>query len=97
MIQKETFNSAVKNHDFHLLVSFECVMISFISRMASGPRMLSGGWSNVTRQHVGDRLASRICLVFDADEFCFAILLLQFELNSRHATPRRGHLGHVGV
>jgi hypothetical protein len=35
--------------------------------------MLSGGWSNVTRQYVGERRDSRISVVFVAGEFWFFI------------------------
>ena len=73
MIQKETFNSAVKNHDFDVLSVSSAVIISAISRMPSGPKMLSGGWSNVTRQYDGERRASRISMVFVAGEFWFFI------------------------
>src|SRR5262245_30807753 len=49
------------------------VMISAISRIPSGPKTLSGGWSNVTRQYAGERRDSRISLMFVADEFWFFI------------------------
>src|SRR5262245_56742501 len=51
------------------------VMISFNCGMVSGPKMLRGGWSNVTRQYVGERRASRISVVFVAGEFWFFIFL----------------------
>jgi hypothetical protein len=39
--------------------------------------MLSGGWSNVTRQYDGERRASRISMVFVAGEFwCFIFFSL---------------------
>ena len=60
MIQKETFSSAVKNDDLEALDSFEPVMFSVICRMASGLKTLSGRWSNVTCQYVGERQVSRI-------------------------------------
>jgi hypothetical protein len=44
--------------------------------MPSGPKMLSGGWSNVTRQYAGERRASRISMVFVAGEFWFPIFCL---------------------
>src|SRR5215469_3793211 len=52
------------------------VMISFNCGMVSGPKMLSGGWSNVTRQYVGERRDSRISIVFVAGEFRFFIFCL---------------------
>src|SRR3974377_1296273 len=46
--------------------------------MPSGPKMLSGGWSNVTRQYVGERRDSRISMVFVAGEFWFFIFFFLF-------------------
>jgi hypothetical protein len=37
--------------------------------------MLSGGWSNVTRQYVGERRENRISVVFVAGEFWFFIFV----------------------
>jgi hypothetical protein len=37
-------------------------MTSFNCGIVSGPKMLSGGWSNVTLQYVDDRRARRISL-----------------------------------
>jgi hypothetical protein len=53
-------------------------MISAISRMPSGPKTLSGGLSNVTRQYDGERRASRISMVFVASEFWFFIFFLPY-------------------
>ena len=37
-------------------------MTSLSCGMVSGPKMLSGGWSNVTRQYAGDRRVRRTWL-----------------------------------
>jgi len=50
MNQKEPFNGTVKNHHLDLLVSFERRDDLVTCGSISGPKMLSGGWSNVTRQ-----------------------------------------------
>src|SRR5215471_14328155 len=65
------------------------VMISVISRIPSGPKTLSGGWSNVTRQYAGERRDSRISLTFVADEFWFFIF-------SSRSFVRRAHIGKLG-
>src|SRR5262249_25450230 len=83
-------------------------MISAISRMPSGPKMLSGGWSNVTRQYDGERRASRISMVFVAGEFWFFIFFLPYHsflifvmqsfssaLSSRSFVGR-AHIGNLG-
>src|SRR5262249_18166269 len=49
-------------------------MISFNCGMVSGPKMLSGGGANVTRQYVGERRASRISVGFVFGGFWFFIL-----------------------
>ena len=63
MIQKKTFNSAVKNHDFDLLVGFERRHDLAHLQNGFGAEDLSGGWSNVTRQYVAERSVNRTCVV----------------------------------
>ena len=46
------------------------VMISFTCGSISGPKMLSGGWSNVTRQYSGERLSQT-----DLSSLCFRYTL----------------------
>jgi len=69
--------------------------------------MLSGGWSNVTRQYVGERRVSRICLVFVAGEFWFFIfvslsflfrfcLAVVFSGLSSFSFVWRAHMGEFG-
>src|SRR5262249_3670918 len=53
--------------------------ISAISRMPSGPKMLSGGWANVTPQYAGERRGSRISLAFVAGEFWVFPFLFSFD------------------
>src|SRR5262245_65366173 len=79
-------------------------MISAISRIPSGPKTLSGGWSNVTRQYAGERRDSRIFLTFVADEFWFFIFsslvifcsVTGFGTLSSRSFVRRAHIGKLG-
>src|SRR5262249_54044712 len=83
-------------------------MISFNCGMVSGPKMLSGGGSNVTRQYMGGRRVSRISVVFVAGEFWFFIFLSPYHsclffvlqsfssaLSSRSFVGR-AHIGKLG-
>src|SRR5437660_3903214 len=52
------------------------VMISFTCGSISGPKMLSGGWSNVTLQYSGERWFKRISLISVAAEFSFFMFVV---------------------
>src|SRR5262249_33744530 len=54
------------------------VMISFTCGSVSGPKMLSGGWANVTRPYGGERRVRGILLVFVGASFLLFIFFLLF-------------------
>jgi len=62
VVREENPSTRCQDDNLDLLISLERRDDLVQLRMVSGPKMLRGGWSNVTLQYVGDRRARRISL-----------------------------------
>src|SRR5271156_5921931 len=63
-------------------------MISSSCGISFGPKMFSGGTSNVTRQYDGKRRSSRICSVADVPSELFMVWTPDLILGRSDAWPR---------